>query len=414
MEDVIDKPLTKVVHIITRLDMGGSAQNTLLTCLGLADRYDTMLIHGLSLESGMTPMEVETVEGRKKDARAKGIRTIALGSLVRRISPFDDLVSFCRIFRCLRREKPRIVHTHTSKAGILGRWAAWMAGIPIIVHTHHGHVYYGHFGPLLSAIFGFFEVITDRITDHHVALTEGEKNDHIRFNVSRPEKISRIHSGVDIEPFMHAAVHRDAVKAGLGIAPGNLVVGSVGWLLPIKGPMILLSAMADVFKTHENVTLVYVGKGALEPVLREEIDRIGVQDRVKMLGWRKDMSRVMQGMDIVVLPSLNEGMGRVLVEAMAAGKPVVASRTGGIPDLVEHGRNGWLVAPGETGPLASAIGNLIRDADTRRRMGAQGLKMAPAFSVEKMIEKIDALYRQLIRLKGKRSQGTPSAALPGT
>jgi glycosyltransferase involved in cell wall biosynthesis len=389
----------KVVHVITRLDRGGSAQNTLLTCLGLTERYELVLVHGLSLESQMTDWEKKAVESGIKEAKDRGIKVVAIPSLVRKISPVQDLRAFFCLWRLMIQEKPSIVHTHTSKPGILGRWAAKMAGVPIIVHTPHGHVFFGHFGPLASRFFLMVERLMAFITDRMVALTEGESNDYIAFSICDPDKIVTIHSGVEIDRYMTAEVDIEDKKKSLGLDPKGLVVGTVGWLLPIKGPMHLLNAMARVWQSHPETSLVFVGKGDLEKELREEALRMEASGRVSFLGWRDDIPEIMQILDIFVLPSLNEGMGRVLVEAMAAGKPVVASRVGGIPDLVKHGQNGLLVEPGDVTGLSLAIRKLLIDKKMRDEMGMKGRTMAQNFGVEKMVEKIDALYSSLHQKK---------------
>jgi glycosyltransferase involved in cell wall biosynthesis len=237
------------------------------------------------------------------------------------------------------------------------------------------------------------------ITDRMVALTEGEKNDYIAFSICDPDKIVTIHSGVEIDRCMTAEVDIEDKKKSLGLDPKGLVVGTVGWLLPIKGPMHLLNAMARVWQSHPETSLVFVGKGDLEKELREEALRMEASGRVSFLGWRDDIPEIMQILDIFVLPSLNEGMGRVLVEAMAAGKPVVASRVGGIPDLVKHGQNGLLVEPGDVTGLSLAIRKLLIDKKMQDEMGMKGRTMAQNFGVEKMVEKIDALYSSLHQKK---------------
>lgn len=385
----------KVIHIITRLDKGGSAQNTLLTCLGLTERYELVLVHGLSPESQMTDWEKQSVDSEIKEAKKKGVKVIRIPYLVRRIEPVQDIGAFFSLLKLMIKEKPAIVHTHTSKAGILGRCAAKLAGVPIIVHTPHGHVFYGHFSPLASRLFVIVERLMAFITDRMIALTEGERNDYIALSVCDPDKIVTIHSGVEIDRYMKAEVNIEDKKRSLGLNPKSLVVGIVGWLLPIKGPMYLLKAMARVWQSHPEIKLVFVGKGELEDELRTETFRMGVSERVTFLGWRDDIPEIMHALDIFVLPSLNEGMGRVLVEAMAAGKPIVASRVGGIPDLVKHGQNGFLVGPGDIEGLSLAIRKLLIDKKMRDEMGRRGRTMALDFGVEKMVEKIDELYSSL-------------------
>jgi len=389
--------LNKIFHVITRLDRGGSAENTLLTCLGLADKYELMLVHGLSLESQMTALEKESVDRGIEKAENAGVKVISMPSLVRRIDPVQDLRAFFSLWRLMIREKPAIVHTHSSKAGLLGRWAAKLACVPIIVHTPHGHVFYGHFGPLASKLFLLLEKVTAPITDRMVALTEAERNDYIEFSVSSPHKIVTIHSGVEIERYKTAKVNAREKKTSLGLNPQALIVGAVGWLLPIKGPLYLLKAMVQIWQSIPEPELIFVGKGELEDELRKEALKMGVADKVVFLGWRGDIPEIMQILDVLVLPSLNEGMGRVLVEAMAAGKPIVASRVGGIIDLVKNTKNGLLVEPGDVNGLSLAIRELLMDKKMRVEMGQRGRTMAHDFSVENMVEKIDALYSQLFK-----------------
>jgi glycosyltransferase involved in cell wall biosynthesis len=382
------------------LDRGGSAQNTLLTCLGLNGKHELILAHGLSLESQMTGCEKQSVDRQIERAEEGGVKLTAIPSLVRRIDPVHDFRAFLSLWQLMIKVRPHIVHTHTSKAGLLGRWAAKMVGVPIIVHTPHGHVFYGHFGPLLSRFFVIMERLTASITDRMVALTEAEGNDYNTLSVCNPDKMVTIHSGVDIARYAAARVDIEEKKRSLGLNPKELVVGTVGWLLPIKGPMYLLKAMAPIWQSYPDIKLVFVGKGDLEEKLRLKASLMGVSDKVEFLGWRDDIPEIMQLLDIFVLPSLNEGMGRVLVEAMAAGKAIVASNTGGIPDLIMHGHNGLLVPPGDSSRLAGAIIMLLKDTHRREEMGKNGKLLAVRYSVESMVNKIDNLYKTLLTQKG--------------
>lgn len=388
--------MPKVLHVITRMDMGGSAQNTLLTCIGLAKKYRMILVYGVSKESGMTEAEKHSVESGVARARRLGVDCIVLPSLVRSIHPLRDLLAFFALLRLMLREKPDVAHTHTSKAGLLGRWAAWISRVPNIVHTAHGHVFYGHFSAPASKLFLLMERVSALVTDRMVALTDREKQDYIAFSVADPEKIDTIHSGVNIDLYIQTPQNPEAKKRSLGLTSDGCVVGTVGWLLPIKGPMHLLDAMIQVWRKRPDVELAYVGKGDLEKALKQRAEQMGVSQKVKFLGWRNDVHEIMPVFDVFVLPSLNEGMGRVLVEAMAAGRPLVASNAGGIPDLVAHGRNGLLVEPGDVKDLAAAIETLLADEQMRKQMGKRGRSLARTYSEQGMIEKIDALYASFL------------------
>lgn len=375
--------------------MGGSAQNTLLTCHKLARKYEMVLVHGLSQESNMTDSERAAVEDQKESARAKGVRIVEVPSLVRRIRPARDIHALYDLVRIIKTEKPDVVHTHTSKAGILGRMAAKIARVPLMVHTPHGHVFFGHFGPILSRVFLWVEKLFGPHTDRIVVLTDGESRDYTNLNVFPKDKLVKIHSGVDIEKFKQEPENAVEKKRSLGLPQNGLVVGFIGWLLLIKGPMHLLKAMEDVWQDYDDTVLVFIGKGDLDVELRAAALKTSANGRVNFLGWRNDIDEIMPLFDIFVLPSLNEGMGRVLVEAMAAGKPIVASNVGGIPDLVKHDHNGLLVPPGDEKALAACIKQLLNDPEKGKMMGQRSRERCHQFSVEAMIEKIEKLYLEL-------------------
>ena len=377
--------------------MGGSAQNTLLSCKELCGKYEIFLVHGLSHESGMTETEKKVVEDGIEEAKKNGVKVIALPTMVRSIRPVKDLKALISLVRLIFNEKPDIVHTHSSKGGILGRLAARIAGVPNIIHTPHGHVFYGHFGAFASKIFLWIEKIFSRFTDRMVALTDGEKDDYINLSVCPPEKLLKIHSGVDVEKFMHANGDRVQKRRSLGLDQNEAVIGFVGWLLPIKGPDYLLKAMDYVWHRHPEASLILVGKGDMDVDLRAEALKKNGNGKVKFLGWREDIDEIMPLFDMLVLPSLNEGMGRVLVEAMAAGKPVVASRVGGIPDLVRHDVTGYLVPPADEKALAEGIKKLLDDPEKAKQMGQRGKEHCRQFSLEAMVEKLDNLYSDIMQ-----------------
>lgn len=399
--------MLKILHIITRLDMGGSAQNTLLTCRELAGKYRTVLVHGLARESGLTAAEEAEIAAAKTDAVCRGVKLIPVAPLVRRIRPLADLRALLALIWHLWVERPDIVHTHTSKAGILGRLAARLVGIPHVVHTPHGHVFHGHFGRLTAGVFLAIERFFSAFTDKLVAISAGERGDYVGLKVAAAGDVVTIHSGVDVDSFSAGSRDPVAKKRSLGLDPRRPLVGFVGWLLPIKGPMHLLNAMARVWGKHPDAVLVMVGKGELEAKLRQRVAAMNADDRVKFLGWREDVREVMPLFDVFVLPSLNEGMGRVLVEAMAAGVPVVASRTGGIPDLVRDGETGILVAPMDEAGLAEGLSRLLADSAQARRMGARGRLRCREFSLASMVEKLDTLY---LDLAGARAPGATHAS----
>ncbi len=383
----------KVIHIITRFDKGGSAENTFLTIRGLdKDQYDVLLIRGPSLESPMGEEEKRAVDDNLSETQRSGVRIMTVETLVRNVHPLQDARTFRALWRIFLSERPRVVHTHTSKAGILGRWAARLSRTPIIIHTPHGHVFWGYFNRGMSFFYAFLERATARITDKIITLTEQEKKDHLALHIAPADKFEVIHSGVDLDKFRQVHTSRREFKEALGVPVDGLVVGSAGRLTEIKGYGFLIEAAKEVLAVLPDTYFLLLGDGELTADLKRAASSLGVQDRFRFLGWQRNVADVMNAFDIFVLPSLNEGMGKVIVEAMAMGKPVVASRVGGILDLVDHGTNGLLVPPADPTALAEAILRLLDDPDERSRMGTKGRETAGRYDAASMVQKIDKLY----------------------
>ncbi len=359
-------------------------------------RYDVVLVTGASQNGGSGDPEMEAVEANVAAAAAQGVRLIGLRHLVRDLQPLSDLAAFARLVAIIRRERPRIIHTHTSKAGILGRWAAWLCRVPIIVHTPHGHVFWGYFRSWQSRLFIFLERWTAGITDAIVTLTPQEKADHLRFHIAPEEKFTVIHSGVDLARFRADGFDAAETRKFLSIPPERTVIGTVGRLTAVKGQETLIRAAAELIRRGAQLFLVLLGDGELRQDLERLTHRLGIAQQVRFPGWRPDVARVMAAFDIFCLPSRNEGMGKVLVEAMAMGKPIIASDIGGIKDMVRSGENGLLVPAGDIGAWAEAIASLFRDPEACRRMGDAGRQTAPHYSSEEMIKKIDRLYGKLL------------------
>jgi glycosyltransferase involved in cell wall biosynthesis len=379
----------KVIHIITRLDKGGSAENTYLTLKGMdKSRYEVSLVTG--------PVE-DPSQDRRNQIEESGVQYIQIPQLRRNINLFHDFTALLRIYRFLKREKPDIVHTHTSKAGLLGRLAAKLAGVPSIIHTPHGHVFFGYFGALKTRIFILLEKFASRITDKIVALTPREKADYLSYKVVEEDKLAVIPSGIELHKYQQVPQEeRSKLRKELGIPENSAVLGTAGRLVPVKGPEFLLQAVGHVISEYPDTYLVFAGDGPLRKSLEKNAVEMGLAKNIIFTGWRDDMARVLSIFDIFCLPSLNEGMGRVLLEAMALGKPIVASDVGGIPDLIIPGKNGFLVPPQHPEELAKQILFLIENREEREKLGRTGKEMVSAFSDEIMMKKIAELYEKLV------------------
>ena len=394
----------RILHVITRLDRGGSATNTLLTVAGLPSPFQQSLIFGKTREFPRLYLELQ---GK--------VEMVEVPELVRNPSPIKDLVALLKIYRLIRRGRFDLVHTHTSKAGILGRVAARLAGVPRIVHTPHGHIFTGYAGLALTAFFILLERWAAGFTDRIIGLTDREIRDHLERKIGRPEQFVSIPSGVDVERFEREQVSRggegergreaehsprllgsSAPVLKLGLPPSVFLIGSVGRLEPIKGHRYLLEAFRDLAPRFPNLYLALVGDGELLPKLRSQAQRFGLADRILFLGWRDDIPALLHTFDLFVLPSLNEGMGRTLVEAMAASLPIVATKVCGIPEVLGEGEAGLLVEAGSASALAQGIEKLLLDPELRVQLGKAAQERSRRYSVEAMLQKIEALYRQLL------------------
>jgi len=387
----------KVIHVITRLDHGGSAQNTLLTCLGHdRARFDPLVIAGHPGRWDAQGGDAATRENQRR-LQERGLPCELLPTLTREVHPIKDLKTIQRLTRIFRRERPVIVHTHTSKAGAVGRIAAQAARVPVVVHTPHGHVFYGHFGRTLSRLFLETERWLARRTTWLIALTEAERDEHLARGVGRADRFAVVPSGIELERFRRMAGVVGHRPDAFDCPPDALVVGSVGWLTPIKGYRYLIEAVARLRPAHPRLHVVLIGTGDLRAPLAALADRLGIRDRVRFLGQRADIPACLAAMDLFVLPSLNEGMGRALVEAMAAGRPVIATRVGGVPAVVEHRRTGLLVPPADAAALAVAIDELARNSGWAKQLAEAGQQSIGArFSAAHMVRGVEAVYEQAL------------------
>ncbi len=374
-----------ILHVITRMIRGGAQVNTMMCAAEQARRgHQVTLVTGA--ESGP--------EGSLLDEASRGpYRLIVLPDLVRDPAPGRDLRAFWELWRLMGSQHFDVVHTHTSKAGILGRWAAWLRRVPAVIHTPHGHVFHGYFSSWRSRVFREAERAAARVTHRIVALTEGDLRDHLDAGIASRERFTIIPSGVNLERCRRTAPpHRGGPDVTLGF---------LARLVEVKAPLDLLEALARLAPAHPDVHLIMVGDGPLRPAVEERIQTLGLQDRVELTGRLEDPVPALHRFDVFVLPSHNEGMGRAAVEAMAAGLPVVASRVGGVPDVVQDGQTGLLVPPGDPEALAAALDRLLQDEALRMAMGEAGLRRAEAFSDRVMFERLEALYAEVLAEAGR-------------
>ncbi len=388
----------KVLHIITRLINGGAQKNTLLTINGLKkEGYDARLAYGFT--SGD---EGELITA----AESMGIDLYYIPQMKREISPMNDIRAFLELYKLIKKEGFGIVHTHTSKAGILGRFSARLAGVPVIIHSPHGHIFdpEANIRGVSKGIFGirffvFLERLAARRTDKIITLTKLEIEQHLKAGVGEREKFIAIYSGIEIEKFLSVGVNAGEKKRDLQIPSGVPVLGTVGRLDSVKGHKFLLDAIPYIKRASQGIKVLIIGDGPLRLDLENQAKRLGVEDNVLFLGMRDDVPELLNCIDVFVLPSLYEGMGRALVEAEAAGVPVVATQVGGVPEVVLDGKTGILIPPKDPARLAEAVILLLKDKDKRISMGIEGRKFVTRlFGTEAMINKVSDLYEDMLKI----------------
>jgi glycosyltransferase involved in cell wall biosynthesis len=381
-----------IIHVITQFDRGGSALNTFLTVLG-HDRTQFRIGLAYGRARGRTPEEEARIENDVKELRSAGIALFEIPSLVREVRPFRDMYATLALWRLFRRERPALVHTHTSKAGAVGRIAAWLARVPAVIHTPHGHVFYGYYGRMMSEAIRLVEQALAQITHRIITLTERGAQEHVEYKIAGPEKFMTIPSGIVLSDFRSVRVDPKMKRKELGLPTEGPVIGTVGRLVPIKGHVWLLKAAPQVLAEFPGACFVFIGGGPLLEELKRSAEELGIGRCVVFLGPRQDMPECLAALDVFALPSLNEGMGRVLIEAMAVGVPIVATRVGGIPDIVADGATGMLVPPQDEKALAAALLELLRDPHRRRAYGeAARRSVDDRFDVASMVKEIERLY----------------------
>ncbi|MCC6795081.1 MAG: glycosyltransferase family 4 protein [Candidatus Hydrogenedentes bacterium] len=379
----------RVAHVITRMGKGGAQENTFHTvCLANRDRYEVDLI------SGHTAHNEPSMEQTVRDA---GIEIVRVKHLVRNPSPLNDLRAYNELLQIYRDRKYDIVHTHTSKAGYLGRMAAAKAGVPIIVHTPHGHIFFGYFNKLFTRFFTKLERDAALKSSKLIELTQRGVDQHLAEGVGTRDQWTSIFSGIDLAPFDEAIRARAATRQSLGVAPDEFLIGAVGRLEPVKGFSYFVRAARIVLDSMPSARFILAGDGAERESLEALAETLG--PRFQFLGMRDDVPALMAAMDLCVVPSINEGMGRVILEAGAAGTPVVATNVGGIPEVVNETVTGLLVRPRDETGIASAVLSLAADRAQRERIGIAARDHVQKFSLARMVEKIETLYEDLIREK---------------
>jgi glycosyltransferase involved in cell wall biosynthesis len=384
----------RVLRVITRLNIGGPAIHAIL----LNQALDDGRMFASTLATGVTaPHEGDFLEL----AREHGVEPVVVSALGREVSPADDLAALASLVRLVRTRRPDVVHTHMAKAGTLGRLAAALCGVPLIVHTYHGHVFHGYFGPAKTRVFLTIERALARLTHRIVVVGERQRDEIASFGVASRDKLLPIPLGLELDRFLKP--EPGALRRELGLAGDVPLVGIVARLVPIKAHEDFLRAARLVLAERPEARFLIVGDGERRAELEGLVDALGLRGSVTFLGWRRDLERVYADLDVVALASRNEGSPVALIEALAAARPVVSTAVGGVPEVVVDGQTGLLVPPSEPPALANAIFRLLADREYAQQLGAAGRRhVYPRYSAQRLVDDMQALYLRELAARGRR------------
>lgn len=374
----------RIARVIARLNVGGPALHTTLLTRRMSPTWSTTLATG-AVSAG----ELEATHLLERYE----IDPVRIPGLGRAPRLYDDVRALGALMSLFRRLRPDLVHTHTAKAGALGRLAAWLTGVPRVVHTFHGHVFHGYFGRLGSALTRLVERALSRTTDRVLAVSEEVATDVTeRFRVASADRTQVVPIGLPLDDVAGVRARRRAARAELGIAADVPVASFVGRLVPVKEPGVALETWERVRRERPGAVLLVVGGGPLLEALRGR-NVAGV----RFLGWQSDVRPALAAADVAFLTSRNEGTPVALIEAAAAGLPAVATRVGGVPSVVRDGETGLLAERGDSAGLAAALLRLFGDAALRERLGAAARSHVIArWSTDRLVRDLDALYRELL------------------
>lgn len=376
----------RVLRIIARLNIGGPARHLAQAAHLDPARYDVLLLAGAPGPD----------EGSMADllADAPG-RLVYISQMGRRVALLSDLMSFGRILREIWRFRPHIVETHTAKAGALGRVAAWLLRVPVIIHTFHGHVFHSYFDAFRSALVVWVERGLAWVSNRLVAVSDQVAADLLKYKIAPRQKIAVVPLGLTLDEFATPApTARAALRDELGIATGVPLILTVGRMAPVKHQALFVQLAQHWVAEGRDGQFMIVGDGELRPKLEAQIATAGLTDRVTLTGWRRDLPAVLAAGDVFVNTSRNEGTPVAVIEAMAAGLPVVATNVGGLPDVVTDGETGWLTPPDDPAALVQAVAQALADGGQVARAGQQAV--LARFQPERLLNDLDALYRHAL------------------
>lgn len=380
----------KVLHTITRLIVGGAQENTILTAQLLDNnKYDVEVVSGIQLGAEGSLFE---------EAKKRNVEVTKFSNLVREISPLKDLIHLFEMIFFLYKKNYHIIHTHSSKAGIIHRIAAKIANVPITIHTVHGWSFHDELSSFSKKFYILLEKICSTFTDKIITVTDYDIKKGLTENIGKSEQYSTIHSSIEIERYKTPSKSKLKIIKELGINKNNIIVGTVSRMSAQKAPIDFMKAAKIICQKYPNTQFLFVGDGELRNEVENYIIQNGLVDKIILSGLRYDVPDLLHVMDIFILSSLWEGLPRVFSQAMAAKLPIVATKVNGAPEAIEEGENGFLVSPGKPQEMADKIEILLENEKLRKKMGEKGYRIVDsAFNVVNMVKNIEVVYEELLK-----------------
>jgi len=376
----------RICHVITKPELGGAQLSTLSILLGLPkEKYSISVI--TSPKGTLKPEFINL----------KNIKSYFSPFLTRRINPLLDILALIHIYLIYRRNRYGLIHTHSSKAGIIGRFAGLAGRVPIILHTVHGWPFNDYQNIITKRFFIFIERIAAKFTTKIICVSNKDMDTALRYKIAHRDKFIVIKYGIELSEFRKRAANVLQKRKELGINNNDPMVGMIACLKPQKSPLDYVRACLEVYKKFPNINFLLIGDGVLKKICKKELKAASLNGRFIFTGWRRDISGILDILDVVVLTSKWEGMPIAIIEALCKGKPIVVTDVSGARELVKDNISGYITMPGEYEKIAEKVLLLLKDKELCIKMGSQGAKsIDDSFDVKRMVGDIDELYSNLL------------------
>lgn len=385
--------MTKILRIINRFNLGGPTYNAALLSKYLPADYETLLVGG----------EIEPSEGSSDHIlNHLQVDFMKIEEMRRSVNPLKDLKALRKIKGIIKEYQPDIVHTHASKAGAVGRKAAHSMGVPVIVHTFHGHVFHSYFSETKSKVYQKIERDLAAKSSAIVAISELQKHELVKtYHICEAQKMHVIPLGFDLSKFEgDQSADRSRFRSTYGLNDDHLAIGIIGRLVPIKNHRMFIDAVTSLMGDHPNIHAFIIGDGELRNELEQQVEASGNQDRFHFTSWIKDIEKALAGLDVIAMSSLNEGTPVSIIEAKAAGKPIITTDVGGVSDIVKNQESAILCQSNDIQGFTSGLRQLVTSKELRQKIAGAGRDQTlQKYHYSRLCGDMDTLYKTLLSSK---------------